>query len=386
MRGFLDDFRQCHCASGVPEMTRKRRPDPLVPAHVDLRDLDGFMLNTERLMTSEFFALSTGDEFKAGVALWCKAWKQMPCGSLPNDDKILASFSGANGNWPNVKTMALRGWIECSDGRLYHRVLSLDVPKAYQKRMDYKKLRDGNAERKERERAERKQMFQTLKDQGITPAWNITTSELRALVTRDGQTPVTPPVTVTVTANTGTGTGTKKKEQEDKNKIDSSEFETTSAPHPEKPAEPVTPKAARKTGTRWPANQPVPREWLLIGYEARVRAKLPPINFDLAAVEFTNHWTGATGRAATSLDWLATWRNWCTSKYRQPLKPNGNGAHHANGKSQQPESPHSRFLRAAASVIAETENRAALARTAEGDPDHNDALSPGRPLLPSGHA
>lgn len=28
---------------------------------------------------------------------------------------------------------------------------------------------------------------------------------------------------------------------------------------------------------------------------------------------FGDHWVGKTGKDATKLDWLATWRNWCRS-------------------------------------------------------------------------
>ena len=104
----------------------------------DVRDLDGFMLNVERLLSSEFLALASPAEFRAGVLLWCRAWKQIPGGSLPNDERVLASFSGAGEDWPNVRDMALRGFVECSDGRLYHRVLCDDVKRAAQKKADFR--------------------------------------------------------------------------------------------------------------------------------------------------------------------------------------------------------------------------------------------------------
>jgi hypothetical protein len=47
------------------------RPKPLVPADADVRSFPGIMLDVERLMSSELWALSTGTEFKAAVALWC---------------------------------------------------------------------------------------------------------------------------------------------------------------------------------------------------------------------------------------------------------------------------------------------------------------------------
>lgn len=105
--------------------------EPLTTIEHDIAGLDGFMLNTEKLMASELWALATGDEFKAAMGLWCRAWKQVPAGSLPNDERVLAAFSGAGAKWPKVRDVALRGFILCSDGRLYHKVLCDDVQRAY---------------------------------------------------------------------------------------------------------------------------------------------------------------------------------------------------------------------------------------------------------------
>lgn len=105
-------------------------PDPLTPAGCDLRNFDGFLLNVERLLASELWALATPEEFKCAVALWCRAWKQVPCASLPDDDAILASYSGAGRRWLKVKSMALRGFQKCNDGRLYHATLAEDALRA----------------------------------------------------------------------------------------------------------------------------------------------------------------------------------------------------------------------------------------------------------------
>lgn len=105
-------------------------PDPFTSTDHDVSGLDGFMLNTDRLMVSELWALATGDEFKAAIGLWCRAWKQVPAGSLPNDEKVLAAFSGTGKAWPKVRDMALRGFVLCSDGRLYHKTLCDDVKRA----------------------------------------------------------------------------------------------------------------------------------------------------------------------------------------------------------------------------------------------------------------
>lgn len=127
---------------------RAKTPEPMTSADIDVAGLDGFMLNAQRLLASELWALSTGDEFKAAMGLWCRAWQQTPAGSLPNDPRILASFASLTRNrWESVKGMALRGFVLCSDGRLYHRVLCDEVRTAYEKRQAYRKRRDDDRER-----------------------------------------------------------------------------------------------------------------------------------------------------------------------------------------------------------------------------------------------
>lgn len=98
-------------------------PEPPVPADADLRHFHTMDLNVRKVMDSDLMALSTGDEFKAAFRLWCKAWHQVPAGSVPNDDRVLATLAGLEGKprmWAKVRDMALRGFILCSDNRLYH--------------------------------------------------------------------------------------------------------------------------------------------------------------------------------------------------------------------------------------------------------------------------
>lgn len=121
---------------------------PLTPPGCDLRDFAFMPLDAARLLDSDLFALSSGDEFKAAIALWCKAWMQVPCGSLPNDDRVLAHLSGAGSRWKKVREMALRGFILCDDGRLYHPVVAEKALEAWGKKQSYReRSRKGNAKR-----------------------------------------------------------------------------------------------------------------------------------------------------------------------------------------------------------------------------------------------
>lgn len=97
---------------------------PLVPPEVDLRDFGFMPLDVQRLRDSDLATIATGEEFKAAVLLWCAAWHQLPAASLPNDERWLARHSGAGAAWRKVRAEALRGFIECSDGRLYHPVVA----------------------------------------------------------------------------------------------------------------------------------------------------------------------------------------------------------------------------------------------------------------------
>lgn len=154
---------------------------PLVPPEVNLRGLPWMRLDTGRLLDSDLFALSTGAEFKAAVALWCKSWAQIPAGSLPIDDRILAGLSGAGGQWRRLKPMALRGWVECDDGRLYHPVVAEQALAAWAERQEYRAEIDGQNQRKQKERAERAAMFERLKAAGHDLPWNTPTGKLRDL-------------------------------------------------------------------------------------------------------------------------------------------------------------------------------------------------------------
>jgi hypothetical protein len=116
---------------------------PPVPDDLDLRDFQYMPLDVVRLVDSDLTALSTGDEFKAAVILWCKAWHQVPASSLPDDDRMLAHLAGYGRDireWKKVREVALRKFVKCDDGRLYHPTIAS------------KALEASEAKRKQRER------------------------------------------------------------------------------------------------------------------------------------------------------------------------------------------------------------------------------------------
>jgi hypothetical protein len=102
-------------------------PAPLTPAGCNLQDFPHTPILRSRLFGSSFHARTTDSEWRAGVTLWLKAWEQVPAGSLPDDDIELcrlAELARDMKTWKKLRAGAMRGWMVCSDGRLYHPVVA----------------------------------------------------------------------------------------------------------------------------------------------------------------------------------------------------------------------------------------------------------------------
>lgn len=108
--------------------------EPLVPKEVDLRDFQFMPMDIVRLFNSDFHARANDTEWRAGVTLWLKSYHQVPAASLPDDDVSLArlaEFGRDIKGWAKIKKIALYGWVKCSDGRLYHPIVSEKAMRAW---------------------------------------------------------------------------------------------------------------------------------------------------------------------------------------------------------------------------------------------------------------
>ena len=97
--------------------------EPLTPRDADLRDFPRMMIDITRLRQSGFDATINDSAWRAGINLWFSAWHSVPAGSLASTDADLAKAAGLGRDvrtWLEVKEEALRGFVQCSDGRLYH--------------------------------------------------------------------------------------------------------------------------------------------------------------------------------------------------------------------------------------------------------------------------
>ena len=109
-------------------------PEPLVHADLDLRDFAFMPLDVVRLRDSELAAKVSGEDFRCAVLLWCASWHQIPAGSLPDDDTLLARLAGfgrAIKEWKQHREGSLWGWIKCNDGRLYHPTVTEKATEAW---------------------------------------------------------------------------------------------------------------------------------------------------------------------------------------------------------------------------------------------------------------
>jgi hypothetical protein len=101
-------------------------------------------LDVARLKGSELVVNETPEVCWAALMLWCAAWHEVPAGSVPNNERWLADKAGylSRGqidlSWGQLRDGILRGFVECSDGRLYHAVTCEIVMEAWASKLRHR--------------------------------------------------------------------------------------------------------------------------------------------------------------------------------------------------------------------------------------------------------
>jgi hypothetical protein len=100
--------------------------EPLVPAEVDLRGMTFMPLFGDRLFKSAtWIEACPAARIAAVQLLWHAYAHEVPAASLPDHERVLARHAGLGlTTFRRVREQAMRGWVKCSDGRLYHPVLA----------------------------------------------------------------------------------------------------------------------------------------------------------------------------------------------------------------------------------------------------------------------
>ena len=172
-------------------------PSPLTPISCDLRDFSFMPLLVSRLRRSRSWLLAKRQPELAFymVNLWMGAWHEVPAASLEDDDDVLADIAMCEPRkWLKVKESVLRGWVKCSDGRLYHPVVAEQALKSSERK-------DGYRERLHRARIAKSQKALQSDDRSIIDP-----------ITE----PIIEPITdLSIVAVRGTGTGTVRKKEEE---------------------------------------------------------------------------------------------------------------------------------------------------------------------------
>jgi hypothetical protein len=140
---------------GGDRMTKPEYLAPMLPPSCDLRKFPDMPLDVNRLRKSEIRVRSRAEEFRAAVMVWCAAWHEIPAGSVADDDMVLADIAGFGSvvrEWKKVRAAALRGFVRCSDGRLYHPVIVAKAITAWRSLLERQHMNECGRLKKEYQR------------------------------------------------------------------------------------------------------------------------------------------------------------------------------------------------------------------------------------------
>lgn len=117
-----------------------------------------FELDLEQIDQSDTWALTPAEIRPWLLMLWAVSWRQTPCGSLPDNDELIAVRLGMDIDlFAKHRAKLMRGWWKADDGRLYHDTLikrvaeKLERQRFFQRQREYQALlpiifeRDGGA-------------------------------------------------------------------------------------------------------------------------------------------------------------------------------------------------------------------------------------------------
>ncbi len=272
---------------------------PPVAARVDLRAFAFMPLDLAELFNSDTWMLACRTPFAAAacINLWGRAWHQVPAGSLPDDEALLAVYAGVP-DWAAVRDIALRGFVKADDGRLYHKKLCAKVKNAWAERRSYADFCKSQKKKSQKGHAKR---WGNKKD------LDHARGHARTL---PGGMPEPCPVACPSDALKGEGEGEGKGEAPSLESppavldadCDAGECDDEIPPF--------------RNGTR------LPPDWRP---DPEGRAFAAGLGYDDAAVDFLaatfrDFWIGRPGEGGLKADWRATWRNWCRNQ-RGPAGP-----------------------------------------------------------------
>jgi hypothetical protein len=272
-----------------------------VPADCSMTGLPYMPLYLDRLQRSKSWARARRNPALAFymINLWAAAWRGTPAGSLEDDDDILCTAAMCDPlQWNAVRADLMRGWLRCSDGRVYNPTICDVAAGVWETRVEMRaslaRARQAKAAKRERVAA-----------QGNLPLRPVVVASTKAPRPSDHIPAESLHIVEDNPANTA--------ESRDLNDSATPDREIKEQVQPEKDkGETPLPPGPTQRGTRLP-----------VGWEPTAESHLFAsrlgLNSDDAAEAFTDRSRG-TGRR--SPDWQAAFRDWCRGAHerRQPRK------------------------------------------------------------------
>lgn len=299
---------------------------PLTPPDCDLTDFPFMPLEVARLRRSKAWLICKRTPALAFymLNLWTACWHERPAGSLEDDDDVLADQAMCDpAKWDKVKADVLRGWVLCDDGRYYHPTVCEKVVEAWNAKLDQRWRTECSRIKKHNDRHGTNVPRPTFEEwlSADCPQGQ------RLPVTRDNDGTGGGQVGETRSKGQGEGQGEREGQGQGQGESMLGGAARTDAAA-DASAQPRTTRAPR--GERLPKGWTLPREWGVWAIETY--PLWTPEKVRLEAERFADHWRAKTGKDATKLDWLATWRNWCRSPIAHRDDPKPAGAPPARGR------------------------------------------------------
>jgi hypothetical protein len=189
----------------------------------------------------------------------------------------LAHLSGSK-KWKAVRIMALRGWVKCSDGRLYHKTVAEKVAQSWNSRLDSRARTEAARSAKARKKHE-------------SP--NSPPSAVESVTDTDAE---------LVTSSKGT-----EQKGTEQNNIERGKEEPPIIPQTTPAQQPVAKAPKNKPRSQLPVNW-VPNA---DGLKLAKSLGLP----DETILRFTDY---HRSKGSLMADWNAAWGTWCRSPYNKP--------------------------------------------------------------------
>jgi len=286
---------------------------PLTPPECDLQDFPFMPLHVARLRDSDLAAEVEPESCWYAVLLWAAAWHQIPAGSLPNNDAVLARLLGLGRDlrtFRKHKDAALRGFVLCDDGRLYHPVVAEQALNAWEGKLQQRWRSECARIKKSNQRNDLNVPLPTY-EQFLSRRLPNPSPQVVP-----GDTSKSPPGQTLQEKGIEKGTGTGTGKGRTKEVVEAAQALPTLIPLDP----PVRRDAAPTRGSR------LKDDWSPSGENLAFAIGLgfSQSEVDRMTSRFRNYWLAKAGKDAAKLDWSRTWQNWAsTEAERRPRAANG---------------------------------------------------------------